>query len=153
MEKIKRIIKKVKCTIQSICDTIKNIKTEYVFYKGLWDKPQGKEAVSHVFQEVKYLLKKIKPTTIEGDIVFGTGDPASTGQIIGGIAALYGAIPGTVKITPDFEEKIYEGNLRLKGKIRLIHVLVIVIRLIADKNIRYVFRKFQNREDVKNEQQ
>ena len=73
MEKIKQIIEKVKCTIRKICDTIKNIKTEYDFYKGLWDKPQGKATVKHVFNELWYLLKKIKPKKIEGDVVFGTG--------------------------------------------------------------------------------
>ena len=51
------------------------------------------------------LLKKIKPKKIEGDIVIGTGDPASTGQTIGAVAALYGFIPEKLVITPDFEEK------------------------------------------------
>ena len=153
MEKIKQIIGNVKCTIRRICDTIKNVKTEYDFYKGLWDKPQGQSAVKHVFREIGYLLKKIKPKKIEGDVIFGTGDPASTGQAIGAVAALYGFLPEKLKITPDFEEKRYEGDLHIKGKLRLIHVVIIGIRLLIDKNVRYVIKKIMTREGTNNEQQ
>lgn len=151
MEKIKKFVEKVKCTFQNICDTIKNIKSNYDFYKGLWDKPQGKAAVKNVMSQVLYLLKRVKPKKIEGDLVIGTGDPASTGKIIGGIAAVYGFLPEKLHITPDFEEQRLEGNLHVKGKLRCIHLLVIAGRLLIDKNVRYVFRKIQAREDVENE--
>ena len=153
MEKIKAIIEKVKCTIHNICDTIKNIKSEYDFYKGLWDRPEGKAAVKNVFDQLWYLLKKIKPSKIKGDVVFGTGDSASTGQAIGAIAALYGFLPEELHITPDFEEKRYEGNLHIKGKLRLIHVVIIAVKLIIDKNFRYVVKKVLAKEGAENEQQ
>lgn len=153
MEKIKKIIEKVKCTFHNICDTIKKIKTEYDFYKGLWDRPEGKAAVKNLFGQIWYLLKKIKPSKIEGDIVFGTGDPATTGQVIGAIAAVYGFFPEKLHITPDFEEKKYEGNINVKGKLRLIHVVVIAVKLISDKNFRYVVKIVLAKEDAKNEQQ
>lgn len=151
MEKIKQIIEKVKCTIRNICDTIRNIKSEYDFYKGLWDEPKGKAAVKNVRNQAFHLLKKIKPSKIEGNVVMGTGDPASTGQMIGAIAAIYGFLPEKLNIVPDFEEKKFEGNLHVKGKLRLIHVAVIAIRLIADRNVRYVIKKIQSKEDVSNE--
>ena len=153
MEKIKQIMEKVKCTFQNICDTIKKVKSEYDFYKGLWDRPEGKAAVKNVLRQVWYLLKKIKPSKIEGDVIFGTGDPASTGQIIGAVAAVYGFMPDKLHITPDFEEKRYEGNLHIKGKLRLIHMVVIAVKLIADRNFRYVLKKVLAKEGAKNEQQ
>ena len=149
MEKIKAIIEKVKCTFQNICDTIKRVKTELDFYKGLWDRPEGKEAVKHVFKEIWYLLNKIKPKKVEGDVVFGTGDPASTGQVIGAIAAIYGFFPEKLHIIPNFEEKKYEGNLRIKGKVRLIHLAVIGVRLLLDRNFRYVIKKILAKEGAK----
>lgn len=153
MEKIKQIIEKVKCTFRNICDTIKNIKSEYDFYKGLWDRPEGKAAVKNVLRQVWYLLKKVKPSKIQGDVILGTGDPASTGQIIGAVAALYGFFPEDLHITPDFEEKRYEGDLHVKGKLRLIHIVIIAVRLIADRNFRYVVKKILAKEGAKNEQQ
>ena len=153
MEKIKGIIEKVKCTFRDICDKIKHIKSEYDFYKELWDRPEGKAAVNKVFGQIWYLLMKIKPSKIEGDVILGTGDPATTGQMIGAIAAVYGFFPEKLHITPDFEEKKYEGNIHIKGKLRLIHVVIIAVRLIADRNFRYVVRKVLAKEGAKNEQQ
>ena len=153
MENIKEIIEKVKCTFRNICDTIKKIKTEVDFYKKLWDRQETKDALNNVFGQLLYLLKKIKPSKIEGDLVFGTGDPATTGQAIGAIAALYGFFPEKLHITPDFEEKKYEGNIHVKGKLRLIHVVIIAVKLIADRNFRYVVKKVLAKEGAKNEQQ
>lgn len=151
MERIKKIIENVKRTIRNICDSIKNAKSEIDFYKDMWDDPRGKHAVSQVWKWLKILLKKIKPKQIEGNVIFGTKDPALTGQLIGGIAAVYGFIPEKLRIIPDFEEERYEGTLRIRGKIRLIHVLAALIGLIADKNVRYVYRKIQAKEDMDNE--
>lgn len=132
-------------------EKIKKIKAEIEFYKELWDRPEGKAAVKNVFAQLWVLIKKIKPSKIEGDLIIGTGDPASTGQVIGAIAAIYGFFPKKLQIMPDFEEKRYEGNLHIKGKLRLIHVVVIAFKLIADKNIRYVLKKVKSKEGVVNE--
>ena len=57
-----------------------------------------------------------------------------------------------VRVTKaDFEEKVYEGNLHIKGKLRLIHVVIIAIRLIADKNVRYVVKTILAKEGAENE--
>ena len=134
-------------------EKIKKIKSEIGFYKDLWDRPESKPAVKKLFGQLWYLLKRVKPSKIEGDVVFGTGDPATTGQIIGAIAALYGLFPDKLHITPDFEEQKYEGQIRMKGKLRLIHVVIIGVRLILDKNFRYVVKKVLAKEGAKNEQQ
>ena len=129
------------------------IKSEFDFYKKLWDRPECKPAVKKLFGQIWYLLKKIKPSKIEGDVIFGTGDPAATGQIIGAIAAIYGFFPEKLHIIPDFEEQRYEGHIRAKGKIRLIHAAIIAVRLIADRDFRYVVKKVLAKEGAKNEQQ
>ena len=134
-------------------EKIKKLKSEFDFYKKLWDRPESKPAVEKLFGQLWYLLKKIKPSKIEGDVVFGTGDPATTGKVIGAIAAVYEFFPEKLHIVPDFEEQRYEGHIRARGKIRLIHVVIIAIRLIADKNFRYVVKKVLAKEGAKNEQQ
>lgn len=149
MEKIKKFTEKVKCTFRKICGTIKHIRSEIEFYKALWDRPEGKAALTNVFSQLWYLLKKIKPYRLEGEIVFGTGDPASTGQILGAIAAVYGVIPKKLTITPDFEEQRYEGRIYAKGRFRLIHLLIIAGRLLIDKNFRYVAKQLLDKEEVK----
>ena len=134
-------------------EKIEKIKSEFGFYKGLLDRPECKPAVTILFGQLWYLLKKIKPSKIEGNVIFGTGDPATTGQIIGAIAAVYGFFPEKLQVIPDFEEKRYEGNIRAKGKLRFIHLIIIAVKLIADRNFRYVVKKVLAKEGAKNEQQ
>ena len=134
-------------------EKIEKIKSEFGFYKGLLDRPECKPAVAKLFGQLWYLLKKIKPSKIEGNVIFGTGDPATTGQIIGAIAAVYGFFPEKLQVIPDFEEKRYEGNIRAKGKLRLIHLIIIAVKLIADRDFRYVVKKVLAKEGAKNEQQ
>lgn len=152
MEKIKKMIENIKSGFRNFCDTVQNIRSEYAFYKGLWDEPAGKAAVQHLWKECLYLLKKIKPSKIEGNLTFGTEDPALTGQILGGIAIIYGCFPEKFQIIPDFEEKRLEGKIRAKGKIRLIHVVVLSVRLWLDKNFRDIVKKIFAKEGKENEQ-
>lgn len=113
---------------------------------------ENQAAVSAALIQLWYLLKKLKPSRIEGDVVFGTGDPATTGQILGAVAALYGFVPEKLHITPDFEEQRYEGRICAKGKIRLIHLLIVAVRLFSDKNFRSVAKQLLDKEDVEDEQ-
>ena len=153
MEKIKEWIRKVKELFRNILDAIKNIKSEIDFYKNLWEKPQGKKSVEHLWREVCYLLKKAEPTKIEGKILFGTGDPAITGQALGVLGAVYGFLPEGLIITPDFENEVYEGNIDVKGRIRLIHLVIVAVRLLLDRDFRYVVKKVLAKEGEEHEQQ
>ena len=45
-----------------------------------------------------------------------------------------------VKVVPDFQETVLEGELYLKGRIRLLTVAQIAWRLYRDKNVRFVYR-------------
>lgn len=86
------------------------------------------------------LWRHVRPQKIWGDIRFGTGDPCSTGQILGGIAILYGWIGNGVHITPDFEQACFEGRLEGKGRMRSITMVIIVLRLFMNKD----FKKLQS---------
>ena len=46
-----------------------------------------------------------------------------------------------VKVDPDFEQTILEGELFLKGRLRIVSAVRIAWRLFRDKNVRYVYRK------------
>lgn len=144
-------MEKIKYTFCKICDTIKNIKNEISFYKELWKRPEGKAALLKVLSQLKYLWKKARPSKLQGNVVFGTGDPAATGQILGILGTIYGVLPQGVSIIPDFEEERYEGTIQIKGKLKLIHVLLIVIRLLSDRNFKTIVKEIMDREGDRNE--
>lgn len=89
------------------------------------------------------LWRHIRPQKIWGDIRFGTGDPCSTGQILGGIAVLYGWIGTGVHIAPDFEQTCFEGRIEGKGRMRTITMLIIVLRLFMNKDFKGLLRELR----------
>lgn len=89
------------------------------------------------------LWRHIRPQKIWGDVRFGTEDPCSTGQILGGIAVIYGWIGTGVHITPDFEQRCFEGRLEGKGRMRMITMLIIVLRLFMNKDFKGLLRELR----------
>lgn len=81
-------------------------------------------------------LKAIAPRRGSGKLTIGTGDPSSTGYAMAGLAVLYAKLKGKLKVTPDFEQKIIEGEGKLKGRIYLITLLVLFCKLWFNKNFK-----------------
>ena len=146
-------MEKIKELFRTVADAVRNIRTEIDFYKNLWDKPQGKKSLEHLWREICYKKKKGKPTKIRGKLLFGTGDPATTGQALGVLGAVYGFLPEDLFITPDFENEVYEGTIDVKGRLRLIHLLIVAVRLLIDRDFRYVVKKVLAKEGQEHEQQ
>lgn len=89
------------------------------------------------------ILKIIKPDMLEGNVRFGLEDPATTGQIFGVLALFYSLYSKYLTICPDFEEKCIEGKLKGKGKIRMISVVILGIKIMFNKNLIKVTKKVQ----------
>jgi len=103
----------------------------------------NKSVVRKVWSELGYLIKHFKFRKIVTDLVFATGDPATTGQALGILCMIPTLYRYDFKIVPDFEaeEPYLKGTFLIAGKIRLIHVLMTVLRLIFDKEVRIVVKK------------
>lgn len=142
-DKIKGIIQKIKDIYNKICDTIKKTRDFTSKVKEFISDATNKVVFGRVKKEAFYLLKHFKPRKIEGKLLFGTGDPATTGWILGGFYALYQGFPGRIDVTCDFNEKVMEGDVTIKGRVRGIHGLLVVIRLFGNRDFRRMlnFRK------------
>jgi len=106
---------------------------------------KNKLAVSHVWREVIYLFSHIKPKTAAGEINFSTGDPALTGQVTGVLSLMPIFYRYKLHMYPDFTaDKFYiQGYLTVKGHMALYHMVLILIRLFFDKNIRGLINKIR----------
>lgn len=109
---------------------------------------QNKLGLKKVWISIRGVLKHIAPKKIQGTVHFGTGDPCTTGQALGAIAVFYGIYGDKISIRPDFEEEVLNGELFLKGRIRLINLLIIAIKLIRDK---YFSQLIKNAKQLKEE--
>lgn len=142
-KKVIEFIKKVKYTITHFYDIIKNIKDNIEFYLSILKDEQTIEFIRLSKKRLLKIIKKVLPKKIIADIHFGTGSPDTTGYLL----ALYGMIcphlGKDVVVTSDFENKVFQGKIFLKGKIRSITILVNVLAIVFDKNFRPVIHKFK----------
>ena len=97
-----------------------------------------REVLPLIFTELKYLLTHFKFRRIRTDLTFSMGDPALTGQVLGGLCVLPFLYRYQVQVYPDFEaENTYvTGTFDIKGRARGLHIAVSAVRLLGKKEFR-----------------
>lgn len=116
----------------------KNLLRDYLKKKSV------KKAWNTVWDATKWLLLHIAPQKLSGSVVFGSGDPAVTGQAAAAAGMLYPLYGERFSFLPDFEEPGLRGSVDCAGRIRLFGILVRAVRLYRDQNLRNVIREAQD---------
>lgn len=110
------------------------IKKAIVFLK---DK-KNRKSLKLVKDQLFRVLKEVRPRKFKGYASYGTGDPATTGKLLGVIAVFFGVIGRSISVVPDFENKKLIGDFFIKGKFRAFVLLSAFFKLMKDKNIKKV---------------
>ena len=143
-EKPKGFLKKIKYTFHKFCVKIKKAWNNSKELIALLEKDVTKDALRDLKKEMGFFLKLFRPKKLEGYVEFGTGEPASTGQILGMISIFYFGYFPNVALYPVFDEKKFSTELFVKGKLSLRKVLSCLVRLYGNRNIKYVLKKISN---------
>ncbi|SET00689.1 DUF2953 domain-containing protein [[Clostridium] polysaccharolyticum] len=85
------------------------------------------------------VLRYIGPRKLNGYVRFGTGDPSSTGKILGIISILRAYVKMNVSVYPDFEEKRIEADITAQGRMRVIRFIRVGGSLYFDKEVKKFF--------------
>ncbi len=143
--KISSKLKKIRETVKKIWDFIVHLPQKFDKIKEVVTDAGNKNALSLTWRELRYLLRHFKFRKIHTDLEFSAGDPALTGKILGGIAVIPAFYRYDMHIYPDFVSDTFyvRGTFDIKGRIRLIHLLCSVIRLLKEKDVRRVLSQFQ----------
>lgn len=147
-EKLHQFFRKWKSKLSALCDKIKNIKDKADYYKSILQKEEVKRAAALGFQQLGRILKHVLPRRMNVRFIIGTGDPASTGQIMAMQGILYPWLKDKICIIPDFEEKRVEGTFHFKGRIRLIRLVICGLRIAFSKDVRFLIRLFLKKEEA-----
>jgi len=145
--KIRRIlvitVRKLKRILSLIADSLRKVKgaKEKLFkkinhIKELVTDEENKEFLAFIIQRLKELLKLLKPKKYKIDLHFGFEDPSTTGKILMYLSVLYGLTGLDMKINPDFEEEVKEGEILLKGSFQLIFLIIIAVKLFLNKKFK-----------------
>ena len=139
--KIKAIIIKIKYRFIKFCDTIKKICKNVNDLKEFISDDNTKEAFGFLKKEALILLKHIRPRRIKGYVHFGFDDPSYTGNLLGLIYMILRGSPKEFRINPDFENKVFDGEIHTKGRVQCYLLLIIGIRLYKNDNLKLLLER------------
>lgn len=108
---------------------------------GLIKDSKNRRIIRKLLREIKLLLQYLAPTKMNGKVVVGTGDPCTTGLLLGGISLFPVVYQEGVHIVPDFEEKHFEAEGFVKGRIRMIYFLRLLYRLYQDRELKELWKQ------------
>lgn len=143
-EKIKNLI----YAFQKLCGKIKEIRTKKDYFLNLLRDEVNKATFGFLKTEIISMLRYLGPQKFELVLHFGFGDPAITGQIIGWASIFYPYFYKSVTLQPDFERKVFEGNVYVKGRVRMIRFLRTAFRFWRNKNFRKTLHTIIHKEEL-----
>ena len=105
---------------------------------------ENKELILEVLKVILKALKTVFPRKCYIKAIFGTGQADTTGFIYAAYCSLQEYLPGEVVLEPVWIEPCLEGEYYLKGKIRLIHFVAAAAKIIANRNVRLLYKKIRS---------
>jgi hypothetical protein len=110
--------------------------------KDLLDSPTFERAFLRAKKDLYLVLRHIMPGKIDADILLGIGDPASMGKLLAGVSVVNTFNDYDIWLEPDFENKVVEASVDIKGRIALWRLLLSAARVYFNKDIRKVRKRF-----------
>ena len=117
-------------------DRIKRICEKASSLRETVEDEENQKAVRLLISRVKYLLHHLRFRKFEGRLAFGFEDPATVGRMLAVLSLFYPLYGECFTITPVFDHTLFEGEIALKGHVRLIHILIAGVQLMMNKKIR-----------------
>lgn len=138
-QKVFEKVRNIKYTILNIKEKLEHIKETIYWYKEVLEREESRRAIAKGKQQILRFLKHIAPKKVSGNIVFGFGDPGTTGEVLGFISMFYPLFGNHITVIPDFEQTIFWGDFFIKGRIRVFNLLKIGWSVLFDKDIKKLY--------------
>lgn len=147
-EKFYAIFRKCREKYEMICAKIEQVREQFSYYIRILKREETKALVQLVISQLKRIIRHILPGKLDVYVHIGTGDPASTGQLLAISGMLYPLFGEKLVVVPDFEEKHVEAAFHMKGKITVFVLLISALRVIINKNFRKLIRILRKKEEA-----
>ena len=98
------------------------------------DRPYVQKTIERVKKALVKILKSIMPKKGRAYLHIGFDDPADTGELIGLVSPFCFLYMHWLNIEPDFEKKVLEGDLFIKGRIFIISIVAPAIRIAISRD-------------------
>ncbi|MGN0369818.1 MAG: DUF2953 domain-containing protein [Butyrivibrio sp.] len=137
----KNIFKRLKDRYNRIKAGIKNINETKNRVMAQIRDPENKEAVLYLILMIKKLLKHFRPRKQKFIIEFGTGEPDKTGELLGAMYAMAALLGLNLYVNPDFENKKFELDGLIKGRVCVLWIIVWYVKLCMNEKIYMIIEK------------
>jgi hypothetical protein len=131
-----------------ICETIRGkyrmVSEKKQWIKAFLDNEDNRKTLRLLKRQCIRLIRHVFPRKLRGRIRFGFNDPYTTGQILTWISPFYGLYADKLELIPVFEEQTLEGELSMKGRVRIGTVIVIVVRVFLNRNFRKLLHELRS---------
>ena len=126
----------------SFCDKLEDTMDRACEIIDRYNDPRVKAAVMIMLSEVFRLIRGYLPKSFRADLVYSIGTPDGTGQTFAALSVIPMMVNDDVCIEPDFtsESPYVKGEVSLAGRIVIGRVLVMLVRILARKDCRYLIR-------------
>lgn len=141
-EKIIWFWSELKRKYYQILSFLKNLRYYYTgfldkkeIFVQAWQNKVNRKGICFLWTTIKKLMNHIAPKKWTGYIHFGTNSPENTGKILGLIGVFGGIIGILPEIQPDFEKKVLEGKITVKGRIYIFYLIQLFIQVWKKKEV------------------
>lgn len=131
--------------IKALFYSLAELKAKIDHYIEIWQEEETQTLIRSVKGYLFYLLHHIRPRKGKGYLKYGLPDPAITGQLTGLLYVLRPLAFSKLALEPVFEteEIVLEGDLVIKGHVRLVHLAYVGLKLLFDKNLKHLRQRLK----------
>lgn len=143
--KMFEMLRQFRKAVRQMRQKLTDIQAKIQHYLDIWQAEETGSLRRDLWNYLCYILRHYRPGKIKGFLKYGFEDPAVTGQLTGILYILKPLAFANFELQPEFETSslVIEGEVEMKGHIRLIHFVYVAIRLLLDKNLKYVIRRMK----------
>lgn len=143
---LSRVLEKIKFLFYTVCDKLNFIKENYHMVLEFLKDEENKKTIRLVCHRAKAVIRHILPLKASGKVIFGFDDPYTTGQALAAASIFYAWYGQNIEIVPMFEETVLEGELNIKGRIRIGTLIWHCLMVYRNKNFRILLKRLMGKE-------
>ncbi len=146
--KIKKAFFTIKPKLQELPELLRNLNKKRQAILTFIRDEKNKEAFRYSKGKLFQLLYHVLPGKVTLKLHYGFSDPAVTGILTGMISMFYPESAEKLELMPDFEKRVLEGEVAVKGRVRLIKVCWILLSIYFHKECNRVIKMIIKRKKM-----
>jgi len=145
--KLAQIVNK-KYTLRELYDMIKllpkNVKEVYAFLTN----PTHKKAFRHIWKELGFLWKKLRPKKMDANLLYGSDEPYEVGQFMAIMSIPYAWFGDWLRVQVDYERSVLKGQLHMRGRVAILWLVIAVFRIYFNDSFAKTYEDFEKIADI-----